>query len=64
MSANDPSGAIEAVPFRERFTTCASCRAEARWMVAGTTTCDRHRSTWIRRASERAEVTTPKGGAR
>ena len=42
---------VKVTRFHERFTKCASCRAEARWMVNGTTTCDRHRPTWERRAA-------------
>lgn len=46
---------VTVTPYRERFTSCASCRGEARWTVTGphlarTTACDRHRSTWERRA--------------
>ena len=37
-------------PYRERYMKCASCNSDARWMVNGTTTCDRHKATWIRRS--------------
>lgn len=47
-----------AIKCNERGTTCASCRAHARWAIltaAGkrwATSCDRHRDLWIRRAAE------------
>jgi hypothetical protein len=46
-----PAGVVTR-PFRERFATCASCRAAARWLVNGTTSCDRHLALWQRRAAE------------
>jgi hypothetical protein len=52
MNANE----VTVTRFYERFTKCASCRSDARWMVSSpthgrTTTCDRHRETWVRRAA-------------
>jgi hypothetical protein len=52
MNANE----VTVTRFSERFTKCASCRSDARWMVSSpthgrTTTCDRHRETWVRRAT-------------
>lgn len=52
MTANE----VTVTRFCERFTKCASCRSDARWMVSSptqgpTTTCDRHRETWILRAT-------------
>lgn len=41
---------VEVTRYRERYMKCASCRSDARWMINGTTACDRHRPTWIRRA--------------
>jgi hypothetical protein len=45
-----PAAPVSVTRYSERFTKCASCRSDARWMVNGTTTCDRHRELWIRRA--------------
>ena len=46
---------VTVTSFQERFTKCASCRSDARWMISGpmigpTTSCDKHRPTWVRRA--------------
>lgn len=48
---------IAVVRYRERFTTCASCRAAAVGMVLidgkpGSTVCTRHVTSWVRRAVE------------
>lgn len=49
---------ISVAPYRERFTTCASCRSAAVGMVMidgrpGSTVCRRHIDVWVRRAVER-----------
>jgi len=49
---------VQVVRYRERFMRCASCRAAATAMVMidgkpGSTTCQRHIDTWVRRAAEK-----------
>lgn len=51
-------GRIKVFAFRQRYVTCASCRAGAVAMVTvddaerGATACDRHVSTWVMRATK------------
>lgn len=49
-SPTTPGFEPEVIRYRERFVTCASCRSEARWLVDGTSSCDKHKDLWVRRA--------------
>ena len=46
---------ISLVRFSDPYATCTTCRAAARWMVDGTTACDRHIHIWAERHADRRE---------
>lgn len=59
MTAASSPPSVSVVRFRERFTTCASCRAAATGLVMlgdtrFATVCQRHAALWVRRANDAA----------